>query len=91
MATNFGSPVEPEVSTTKEISGSTNLNSESLVASAGPSPVIASAIFSCSCGIDHSGLIVSNSRFSISPIICVGYLLYKSLAQPRECNFEQTD
>ena len=46
IATEFASPVEPEVLTTKHVSAETNLIWVAAVASAGPSPVIASAIFS---------------------------------------------
>ena len=46
IATEFGSPVEPEVLTTKQVCAETNLISVGVLASAGPSPVIASAIFS---------------------------------------------
>jgi hypothetical protein len=46
IATEFGSPVEPEVLTTKQVSADRFLYTVGAVESAGPSPVIASAIFS---------------------------------------------
>jgi hypothetical protein len=78
IATDFGEPVEPVVVATKAIDLSIFFVETSIVDSAGPDPLSASANFSCNLGIDHSGRMKIKGRSSFSSMITVDYFLYKN-------------